>query len=306
MPAVDGRLRCLLIGRAMRKLLLTGAAGFLGRRILSHLQQVPQLLITTAGRTRPPQSTSHLHLDLLETSAISVVLNIARPDIIIHAAAIADTAACEREPELALACNTTASVQIAASAANLGSSLVLISTDQVFDGSGSRYAETAPFGPVNVYGKTKVEAEIGVQRALPTAVILRLGLIIGPGTSDRRSASDQVLHTLRDGGSPRLFTDEFRSPIHVDDAARLIVEVGLADRPPPVMHLGGPDRLSRYDLGYSLATAAGLDPMLIRPSTHAEARPWPSRPADVSLDTTLLQTWTRHPPRPVREAVAAC
>lgn len=289
----------------MLEILLTGACGFVGGEILDLLGADADLRVTTAGRTVPPNRARHVNLDLTQTPEIARVFETVRPDVVIHAAAMADVAACEREPELARRCNTTATSVIASCAANLGTTLVFISTDQVFDGSGSWYAEDAPIRPVNVYGATKAEAEEAVRRELSEATILRLALVIGRSRG-RASGSDQVIGGLRRGQAPTLFTDEFRTPIHVLDAARMIVETALARDRPRLMHLGGPDRVSRYDLGCSLARGVGLDPGLIRGATHAEVRPWPCRPADVSLDTSLLRSWTASPPRGLAEACEAC
>lgn len=289
----------------MLEILLTGAAGFVGREILDLLNAVAALRVTTAGRTPPPNRTRHVNLDLAETPEIARVFDAVRPDVVIHAAAMADVGLCEREPELARLCNTTATSVIASCAANLGTTLVFISTDQVFDGRRSWYPEDAPIGPVNVYGATKANAEEAVRRELPEATILRLALVIGR-SQGRPSGSDQVLGALGRGETPTLFTDEFRTPIHVGDAARVIVEAALAPDRPRLMHLGGPDRVSRHHLGCSLARGAGLDPGLVRGATHAEVGPWPARPADVSLDTTLLRSWTASPPRGLAEACLAC
>lgn len=290
----------------MLNLLLTGAAGFLGREILGLLATTPDVQVTTTGRSRPDASPRHVHLDLTHPDGFSRAFQTARPDVLIHAAAMADVRICEREPALAARCNTIATAHLASCAANLGSSLVFISTDQVFDGKRSWYAEDAPIGPVNVYGRTKADAEEAVRRALPEAAIVRLALVIGPSRAARPSGSDQVLRALREGQTPTLFTDEFRTPIHVADAARGIVEVAMASSRPPLLHLAGPERVSRYELGCCLAAAAGLDAGGIRAATHEEVQPWPIRPADVSLDTSLLRSWAAHPPRPLSEAARAC
>jgi dTDP-4-dehydrorhamnose reductase len=217
---------------------------------------------------------------------------------------MADVRTCEEEPERAGRCNTEASIEIARVAGRLGIPLVFVSTDQVFDGAGGWYAESAETSPVNTYGHTKADAERLILQECPTAVVVRLALVIGSSTSARPSGSDQVLRALATGIPPSLFTDEFRTPIHVVDAARIIADLALVHDRPRILHLAGPDRVSRYELGQYLARAAGLDASAIRTGTRSDVKATP-RPADVSLDTSLLQSWTDNPPRSIEAAVAA-
>jgi dTDP-4-dehydrorhamnose reductase len=144
-----------------------------------------------------------------------------------------------------------------------------------------------------------------VLAACPAALVVRPGLMTGPAPPGRRSATGALLETLARGARPRLFTDELRTPVACVDVARALADVleretvwiarPLPGAPGRVLHLGGPERLSRHELGRREAQAAGLDPDQCEPTTRAEAGVADERPADLTLDSrraVALLGWT--------------
>lgn len=277
-------------------ILITGASGFIGSRILAHLATRPPTqnceLIAMARREVPGFPT--LLADLRDTSAITRALDAASPEVVIHAGAMRDPASCERARGEAIAVNFHATRTIAAWCQAHAARLIFLSTDLVFDGAPRQHAaalglpESAPRRPINHYGVTKALAE-DVVFSTPRATVARVGLTLGhsrPG-EPARSPHEFVVHALRAGTPANLFDNEFRTPIYVEDAAAALV--ALIAHEVPCVHVGGPDRVSRIDMGLALAQAHALDPRLCIPSRHDPRTSGVERPLDTAMDTSLLQ-----------------
>jgi len=168
----------------------------------------------------------------------------------------------------------------ASAAASAGARFVLISTDLVFDGQAGNYNEEMPATPIMPYGQLKVEAESAVRDASNASVILRPSLLWGESGSTLRPAYE--CDNLAAQQSIDAYSDEWRSPLHVDDAARAAWEVGVTDTE-GIYHIGGPERLSRFELAKRLCTVFGLDAALVKEAQRPE-----DRPRDTSLDSTRL------------------
>lgn len=271
-----------------RRLLITGVSGFLGWH-LARAAQATWRVEGTYHRHRPSLPGVTLHaIDLTDAEAMASWLRPLAPDAVIHTAALSQPNRCEQEPELSYAMNVEATRRLAQFCADSETSrcanrqipLVFTSTDQVFDGQTPPYSETSTPNPINVYGCHKVEAEALIQMLHPGAVICRLPLLYGPASPTADCFVQEFLRTLRAGQPLRLFTDEFRTPAYVEDVA-----VGLLlalENATGLLHLGGPERLSRYDFGLRLVEVFGLNPALVVPSKQADVTMAARRPADVS------------------------
>jgi dTDP-4-dehydrorhamnose reductase len=161
---------------------------------------------------------------------------------------------------------------------------VFASSDQVFDGDNAPYDESSPPSPINIYGEQKAEAERLVTDRHPTAVVCRMPLMYGDPSPSTGSFIQPFIASLLSGNTISLFVDEYRTVAGAPSAARgLLLAAGLDGG---LLHLGGKERLSRYEFGLRLATAIGADISLVKPcSRHDVPMPAP-RPADVSMDSS--------------------
>jgi dTDP-4-dehydrorhamnose reductase len=169
--------------------------------------------------------------------------------------------------------------------------LVHVSTDLVFGGDAPRaegFCEDDPAAPISEYGRTKLAGERALLAACPEALVVRLPLCWdehGAGCG----AGTPLLEAVRKGEAPSLFTDEWRTPLHVGEAAEMLARC-LRLRAHGLLHLGGPERITRYELGLSLLIASGLAPDAARARIHggtrAEAGLEETRPGDVCLDSS--------------------
>jgi dTDP-4-dehydrorhamnose reductase len=263
-----------------RRLLITGASGFLGWH-LARAAQATWQVEGTYYRHAPPLPGVKLHcIDLTDAIALNNWLTQVAPDAVIHTAALSQPNRCEQEPDLSHAMNVEATRVLAQFCGSHQIPLAFTSTDQVFDGLAAPYDETSPPNPISVYGHHKVEAEAIIQALHPAAVICRMPLLYGPPSPTAECFLQGFLRTLEAGQPLQLFTDEFRTPAYVEDAAAGLL---LAlEKTSGLLHLGGPERINRYDFGLRMAEVFGLDKSLILPSKQADVTLPAPRPADVS------------------------
>ncbi|MFG0329556.1 MAG: SDR family oxidoreductase [Phycisphaerales bacterium] len=297
----------------MESILITGVSGFIGSRLAARLSAEDGLQVSGASRTRPPSSDRLVwnSADLSrDDGGLHEVVRSVKPDLIVHAAAVADLAACERAPAQARAVNVDGTRRVIDAAASVDARLIHVSTDQVFDGTRGGYRETDKPSPLHEYGRTKHDAERLVLEARESgrpAIIVRLPLVYGTSPTTTRSASEQLLRIHERCERARLFIDEYRSPILVDDFASCFAEI-IRTSPeewPDILHLAGPERVSRFNFGVALAEIFELGTSWIDRARQRDLPLSPPRPADLSLDTTLARARLDSCPRGVRAGLTA-
>lgn len=261
------------------RILVTGGAGLVGswlaRTAPATLGGAPVELHLTVRRAEVPPDvagrvTVH-QVELTDRAAVDTLVGRVRPDVVVHAAYTQSS----RDDVV------TATVTVARAAADVDAAVLFTSTDVVFAGDRPPYAEDDPPDPVTDYGRWKLESEQAVLRAVPDAAITRTSLVVALDPPDRGTAG--MVETWRSGRPVRLFHDEVRQPIRVEDlVAELwaILALPRAERA-GIWHLPGPEKLSRLVLGERMAAALGLGGVPIL-ATSAAQHPSP-RPADPEL-----------------------
>jgi dTDP-4-dehydrorhamnose reductase len=284
-----------------KNILVTGASGFLGSHVIGRLLADGHRVTGTFCRTR----TEGTRLDLISSEEIASVFQAANPDVAIHVAAMADLKPCEDQPELARRINATATAELAQLCRERGARMIFFSTDQVFDGQEGGYTEYHAPNPIHMYGRTKAEAEDAVLDILGSdAVVVRVAIVYGSSPTETRSCTEQVLRVLERGERPRLFTDEIRTPVLAEDVASATAELAVMKTTPRLLHLGGPDRVSRYDIGCAAARAFGHDTARLEAVKQADLDLFPPRPPDLSMKTSLARGILSNPPRTLEKGLA--
>jgi len=255
------------------RFLVTGASGLLGGWLVDVLGAGGDPVIACRGpRAGDDRSVS---VDLAEPGAADALVTRTRPDVILHAAALAAIADCAADPDRARRINVDATARLARAAATVGARLVHVSTDLVFDGEAAPYDEAAVATPLSIYGRTKLEAEAAAALA-PSSVIVRVSLLFGPTRTARRGFFDAQVEALRAGAAIRAFDDEWRTPLSLLGAAETLVAIARSNLT-GLVHAGGHERLSRLEMARALAALVGASSSRIeavsRTSVPGEPRP---------------------------------
>lgn len=285
-----------------RDLLILGASGFLGPHLVRAASAAGwrvRAAVHRPGAWPTPDPPELFPWEAERPGELARLLDRTRPSAVVLATALAQVEACEAEPERAWRLNAALPEEAAGLCLARGLRLVHLSTDLVFGArpprgrppgqAGRGYDELDPPAPTSLYGRTKASGEERLLAAFPAALVVRLPLLYGDSLGRGLGASDQILAALERGERPVLFTDEWRTPLEAGNAARAVVELvgqDLGGR----LHVAGPERLSRHELGLLLLEARGLPPGAraerLRPARRAELGLAELRPRDVSLDTT--------------------
>ncbi len=283
------------------RILITGAGGLVGGRVAVALKD--SFEVTGIVRTSsPPAGIAAEMLDLTDSQALGRALDRLRPEGIVHCAALANPDRCEEDPDAARRLNVEVPRALAHESRERGLRLVAFSTDLVFDGSRAPYDETAPAQPVLLYGRTKLAGEEAVLEAAPEAIVVRIPLVAGRGHGPRGTATESIAWGLAAGRSLRLFTDQYRTPTDPDSIADAVARL-LRGTQRGRLHLGGRERISRFELGQRVARLVETGPGRLVPTRAADETARVPRPADVSLDSSRAERELGWRPRDLDDAI---
>jgi dTDP-4-dehydrorhamnose reductase len=268
----------------MKKLLVTGASGFLGWHLCQIAQQEWQVYGTYCSHSLEISSVKLQKANLTDFQALKQLFNDIQPDAVIHTAAISQPNFCQNHPQESAAINITTSSNIAGLCADSQIACAFTSTDLVFDGLNAPYKEHDPVNPVNIYGEQKVMAEREMLARYPQVAVCRMPLMFGAATPTATSFIQGFIETLKAGKQLNLFVDEFRTPVSGKTAAQGLL---LAlEKVQGIIHLGGKERISRYDFGRLMVEILNLPDASLTSCRQQDVKMSAPRPADVSLDSS--------------------
>ncbi len=268
----------------MKKLLITGASGFLGWHICQLAQTNYEVYGTYFSSSIEIPGVKLTKINLSDIQELKQLFKLIQPEAVIHTAAISQPNFCQNNPETSHVINVTASWNIAELCAENSIPHVFTSTDLVFDGKNAPYQETDTVNPVNRYGEQKVLAEQGILARYPSSVVCRMPLMFGNSTPTATSFIQGFMQTLKEGKQINLFTDEFRTPASAKSAAKGLL---LAlEKVNGIIHLGGKERISRYDFGRLMIEVFQLPADGLKSCRQEDVKMSAPRPKDVSLDSS--------------------
>lgn len=280
---------------AGRRLLVTGASGFLGSCILRLTEREKWVVCGTYLSRCPEGATqARLHrLDIRDEEEVTALVRDFKPDTVIH------TAYSQNDRSVTFG----GTLALAAACRNLESQphFIQVSTDLVFDGGRGMYREEDQPRPVIDYGRDKLDAERAVRESLPGALAVRSAIIY-----DLRRVPSHLgfaLSAARRGETFTFFNDEFRSPVLVEELSKALLELAVRGVS-GILHIAGADRVDRWWFGVRLMRVLGLSCELARPGSFREKGL--VRPADCSLDVSRAEKLLGMRFHGVREVFAGC
>lgn len=249
------------------RILVTGAAGMLGRDLAAVLSSSPQQHeLHPMGRPE---------CDVTDPTTIRSCFAAARPQVVIHAAAYTDVDGCERDPERAMRVNGEGTRHVAEAAAATGARLLYISTDYVFDGAKRQpYAEEDVPNPLNVYGRSKLAGERAVQECA-ASLIVRTSWLFG---RHGRHFIGAILEKARRGGLLRVVRDQVGCPTWTKDLARTLAAL-LPGSATGIVHAAGSGCCSWYDFALAILEEAESRGLATRAPVEAIGSAELDRPA---------------------------
>lgn len=251
-------------------ILVTGSTGMLGRAAVSLL----------GGRG---VGLSQEELDIADADAVSRAFARLRPQVVFNCAASTNVDLCETDHAYAESANVAGPANLATAASAYGAVMVHVSTDFVFDGEkGAPYTERDEPHPLNYYGASKLEGELRVLSACPSALVVRTSWSFGPGGV---SFPSKVLEWAKEGRRLRAADDQMGSPTYTPFLARGILQL-LEAGAQGVFHLAGSGQASRFELAEATLQAAGLKVEAERARAADFPAPAP-RPRNTTLNCSL-------------------
>ncbi|MEH2180488.1 SDR family oxidoreductase [Nostoc sp.] len=268
----------------MKKLLITGASGFLGWHICQLAKQEWDIYGTYLSHPLEIPGMKILKANLTNFQELKRIFNDVKPAAVIHTAAHSQPNFCQNHPEESHAINVMASCNIAGLCADNFIPCAFTSTDLVFDGLNAPYRETDAVCPINLYGEQKAIAEADMLKRYPMTAVCRMPLMFGAATPTAKSFIQPFLQTLQAEKELSLFIDEFRTPVSGTSAAKGLL---LAlEKINGIIHLGGKERISRYDFGQILVEVFQLPATKLKFCRQQDVKMAAPRPTDVSLNSS--------------------
>ena len=263
------------------KFLVTGSSGLVGRQVIHDISKTEDEVYSAYHESKPEVGIP-TKLDLNCIDKIPDTLEKVNPDSIIHLAALTNVDICEKEKELAMKLNATATEVLSKQAAKQKAFFVYVSTDYVFDGEKGMKKENDSPNPVNFYGKSKLEGEKSVMNLASSWCIARTSTPYGIHPK-RKSFPLWVAEQLQNHNEIKAIIDQFTSPTYVPNLSRMLIEIAKRQIV-GIIHLAGATRISRYEVAELVADKLNFDKKLLKP-VNLDNMNWPAkRPKDSSLD----------------------
>ena len=297
------------------RILVTGCTGMLGADLCLRLAGSHDLL-GWARHPGPPLGAvcRKESVDLTDPEAVRRGMGRFQPQLVIHSAAMTDVDACEKDPAAAQRVNAEATGMLAASCAEAGAVLLAVSTDYVFSGeSRAPYRETDPAGPVNAYGRSKLEGERLALERSSRVMVVRVSGLFGAA---RQNFVSLAARRLRMGEEVQAVEDQANSLSYTvdlaDGIARLLVPletdpnaVAGGGRLHGVFHLANEGGATRLAVAEEIARILGKPASLIRRTRWADLGRPARRPLQTILDNGRFSGIVGCRLRPWEAAVAA-
>jgi dTDP-4-dehydrorhamnose reductase len=264
------------------RILVTGAAGMLGQDVVRSARE--------AGHE--PIALARAELDIVDRRAVVAAIKTVAPDAIVNCAAWTDVDGAESDRDAAAAINASGAGNVAAAAAAVGTRLVHVSTDYVFDGAKTGpYVESDPTGPCSVYGATKLAGEQAIGEAGGSHVIARSSWLFGIGG---RNFVETMLGLGATRDEVTVVTDQVGCPTFTGHLAPALIELAASEGE-GVRHVAGDGACSWYDFAIEIFRRADVDCRVLPGTSETLNRPAP-RPANSVLaserpDTPVLPSW---------------
>lgn len=248
----------------MKKILLTGASGFILSAFHERYKNEFDIIRTARNKEK------FVNLDVRDEAQVNRVMNVHKPDIVLHGAGITSTGGCENNKTLAYDINVNGTTHIAKACKNNGAKMVFFSTEQVFNGNEEKgpYAETDQPVPNTYYGETKLAAEESIKEILDDYIIIRLTWMFGFLKNPRvKNILTDTIFAKEDIYVP---DNEFRGMSSIETL--LDVFPKIMSLPKGIYHIGSENNKSRYDIVRGILRLVNKNDIQLIKNNHEKVR----------------------------------
>jgi dTDP-4-dehydrorhamnose reductase len=241
------------------KLLIIGASGMLGARLYNDAIKKRWNVL---GTYCLHEYEGLFHLDLRDRKAIVKIFNFFKPDTVALIGCITDVDLCELKPRLAEEVNIKGAISVIRKAKECAARVIYLSSDYIFNGEKGPYGEDDAPSPINIYGKTKLEAERAVSGLLKNYLIVRTSQLYGPDYR-RRNFAVKIICNMRSNKKIYAADDFYSTPTYVASLSKSIIEL-IEKRYRGIFNIAGRDCLDRYSYVSRIADVFNLEKSLIK------------------------------------------
>ena len=253
---------------ATQRVLITGANGLLGQKLINLYGQHPEYTVLATGRGSYRLSVTYPHIsystmDITNAAEVAAVFDVFKPDVVIHTAAMTNVDECELNREGCVAQNVDATSYIAKACEAHHAFLLHLSTDFIFDGTSGPYSEEDLPNPISFYGESKLKAEQIVQQSACKWAIARTVLVFGIAEDMSRTNIVLWVKGSLEAGKPiKVVNDQWRTPTLAEDLAMgcFLIAKGKHQG---IFNISGEEMLTPYDMAQVTAAYFNLDASLI-------------------------------------------
>ncbi len=272
----------------MATFLITGCNGLLGQKIAQIACKDWRILGIDLHESAVTPGIQYRRLDITAKGAISGLIDEIRPDWVINTASVTNVDHCETAKGLAWQVNVNGAENVALACQKIGSKMIHISSDYVFDGNNGPYSEEDTTNPLSWYGKTKLEGEQITLSCFPENIVLRTMVLYGYGPAVRPNFVTWVINSLQAGKAIRVVADQWGNPTYADNLAEALVEL-CASGAAGLFHFAGGEFLSRWEMATEITQKFDLNAKLITPIATSELNQSAPRPLRSGLKTEKIE-----------------
>jgi len=272
----------------MKKNLILIGSGFLGSYLIQEFKKREfQFLNTHFSKIQD----DGYYLDIRNLEEIRDLFVKYKPDIIINTAGRNDIDYLEQNPNVANSVNTIGTKNIVTVTEELGIKLIHISTDSIFDGESGNYIETDQANPINIYAKSKLNAELAIRQITENYIIIRTNFY--GINKDSKYLFNGIFNKLKNGEKFIGFNDIIFSPLEINNLSQLICDV-IDSNYIGTLHLASNEKISKYDFCIKIAETFGFNKSLIINDSIKKMKFVAERPGDTSLDNSKSKSIVKH------------
>ncbi len=271
------------------KVFVTGVCGQLGYDVMNELDKRGYECIGSDIADTADSKYPYIKLDITDENQVNKVICETAPDVVVHCAAWTAVDLAEAEENIAKvhAVNSIGTKNIAKTCKKINSKMIYISTDYVFDGSGTKpwKPDCKDYAPLNVYGRTKLEGEKAVSSILDKYFIVRIAWVFG---LNGKNFIKTMLNVGKKYDTVRVVCDQIGTPTYTYDLARLLVDMAETEKYGYYHATNEGGYISWYDFTCEIFRQAGYDTKVVPVTTEEYGLSAAARPFNSRLDKSKL------------------